>query len=94
MKAAEETLPPFANTERRLHMKEMRFTGMYDVNNVQIFENDVVKVCDNLGSLTGKIVWCTDQETWLIGSTGIALSEFAPFERQLVSNAYRKETMK
>ena len=71
-------------------MREMRFTGLHDANNVKIFENDVVKVCDNLGSLTGKIVWCEHQKTWMIGSTGIELSEFAPFERQVVCNVFRE----
>ena len=70
------------------------FTGLYDVNRVRIFENDIVKVCDNLGSLTGAVVWSDKHGAWMIGDTGIALGEFAEFEREVIGNVFREDATK
>ena len=68
-----------------------KFTGLYDVNKVKIFENDIVRAYDNLGSLKGKVVWSEKHKAWMIDGTEISLNEFAEYERQVI---YRKDAVK
>jgi hypothetical protein len=67
------------------------FTGLYDVNHKKIWENDIVKVRDNLGSLTGRVIWSKNHGMYMVGSSGISLGDFDWCDREVVGNYYDKE---
>ena len=66
------------------------FTGLYDVNRNKIWENDTVRVRDNLGSLTGKVVWSKEHAMFVVGTSGIGLGEFDWFDREVIKEGETK----
>lgn len=75
----------YAYTTYKIELNTLSaFTGLYDVRHNKIWENDIVRVSDNLGTFTGKIVWSKNHGMYMVGTSGIALGDFDWFDREII----------
>lgn len=65
-----------------------QFTGLTDVNNQKIWENDIVLAHDNLGSFTAQVRWCEEHAQFVLGKAAFCLGDFDYFEREVVGNIF------
>ena len=65
-----------------------QFTGLTDVNDQKIWENDIVLVHDNLGSFTAQVRWCEEHAQFVLGKAAFCLGNFDYFEREVVGNIF------
>lgn len=67
------------------------FTGRYDMHGEKIFENDIVKACDNNGGFTAKVRWYDSVSQFGFEGLPFSIGDFADFEIEVQGNAFGKE---
>ena len=65
-----------------------QFTSLYDEHGMMIWENDIVRVRDNLGSMTAQVVWNETFAQFTLKDTIFPIGDFASFEREVVGNIF------